>query len=91
MHAGGREHGAVRVVHVRLGDLVVQLAPSLVERVELGLVLCERPGAAGGPFPRRVRVDLEQHGERPVAELVADRRRLHRAAAERDHGGIGQT
>ena len=88
VRARRREHDVVDVVHVGFRDLVVQPTPQLVERVKLRLFLRERPVAAGASLPGRSRIDLEQHGECAVADLISDRGCLHRAAAERDHCGI---
>jgi hypothetical protein len=91
VHAGRREHDVVHVVDVRVGDLGVQLPPAFVERVELRLGLREWTVAARTTFPRGIAIDLEQHGEGALVELVPDRRCLHRPTAERDHGRIRQT
>ena len=91
LHARRGEHDVVRVIAVRICDLVVQLAPTLVQRVKLGLITRQRPIATGAALPGRVGIDLEQHGECTVAQLVPDRRGLDRAAAQRDHGRVRQT
>src|SRR4051812_6869732 len=75
---------------MRVGDLVVETASPLVERVELRLVLCKRAIAATASLPGGLGVDLEEDGERAVAQLVLDRRRLHGPAAEGDHSRIRQ-
>src|SRR5438876_2539396 len=75
---------------MRIGRLVGELTASFVERVELGLVLRERAVSARTTPPRRVGIDLEQDGQRPVPQLVAYRWGLDSAAAECDHGWIRQ-
>ena len=88
-YARGGENDVVDVVDVCIGDLVVEFATALVERAELRLVARERAAAVGAALPCRVGVDLEHDGERAVAEVMAQRRRLHGPAAECDHGRVG--
>ena len=79
--ACGCEDDVVDVVGVCVRDLVVELAPALVQRVKLRLVAGERPASAGAPLPGRFGIDLEQDGERAATQLVPDRAGLHRAPA----------
>jgi hypothetical protein len=73
---------------VRVGHLVIELAAALVKRVKLGLVLRQRPVAAGAPLPRRLGIDLEDDRKGAVSEDVPDRRGLDRPAAEGNHGRL---
>ena len=82
-----REDDVVEVVGPGVGRILVQATAALVELPELLLVARERPRRPGDPVPRSVDLDLDEHGEGVLAERLADRRRLDRAAAERDHGG----
>ena len=82
-----REDDAVEVVGPGVGRILVQTTAALVELSELLLVARERPRRPGHPVPRSVDLDLDEHSEGMLAERLADRRRLDRAPAERDHGG----
>ena len=58
-----------------------------VDGIGNDLVLREREITAADPFPGRADVDVELHGERVVAQGIADGRARHGAAAEGEHGG----
>ena len=88
----GRLPAASTIPVVSVGDRVCRLAVDRlalgVEAAKLGLVARERALEPPGPLPRRVDVDLHQHGEGRRDEL-ARLRAPERAAAERDHGRLG--
>ena len=82
--ACGGENDVVDVVRNDVGDLCVERAPLGEQPPELRLVLRERAVASPHALPARVDVDVEPDRQR-VPERIADRRRRHRAAAEREH------
>ena len=82
-----REDDVLEVACPGVGYLVVEALAPFVELPELLLVACERPRRAGDPVPRRIDLDLHQHGERVLAEGLPDRRRLDRAAASATTAG----
>ncbi len=62
----------------------------VVEGAELRLVPRERPFGVVHPLPGHRRVDVNVHGERPALQLGAGALGEHRAASQRDHGGLGR-
>ena len=82
-----RENDVVGVTDTDVRGLFVQGSAPLVERPEVVSVLSERPGRPCDPFPRLVDLDLDEDRQRVLPKGLANRRRLHRAAAESQHGG----
>ncbi len=81
-----RENHVVGVTGTDLGGLFVQRSAPLVEGAEVLGVLSERPGRPRDSFPRLVDLDLDEDRQRVLPQRLANRRRLHRAAAEGQYG-----
>ena len=76
-------------MRVGVGGLLVDRQPREVERVERLLVDRERPPPFARPPPGELRVDLEQHRERPARQGLPRHGGQDGAAAEGDHRGLG--
>ncbi len=87
LDAESGEHNAVEVAGPRVRRLLIEAPTPLVELPELLGILGERPHRLRDAIPRRVDVDLHQHGQRVLSERLADCRRLDRTPTERNHGG----
>ena len=80
------EHDPVDVAGARVGGVVVERAPLLVQRAERRLVLRERPIASADAPPRLLRVDLDQDRHGALPQRRADLVGTDGAAAQGDHG-----
>ncbi len=76
------EDDVVEVAGAGVGRLLVEALAAVVQPPELLLVARERSRRPGDPFPCGIDLDLQEHGERVLAERLADRRCLDRTPAE---------
>ncbi len=85
--AGGGENRAVEVASTAVGDLVVERASLLEQRVEALAILRQRAAAAGHSPPRLVRGRLQQQRERVLGERGPRLSGRESSASELDDGG----